>query len=221
MPAFDIRFENVSWRAGNFHLDQVSFVAPSGAYTTLMGRTGCGKTTVVELITGLRRPSAGEIWIGGTRVTQLPPEARDIGYVPQDGALFPTMTVRRQLGFALKIRSRPQSEIDAVVDQLARDLAIHHLLDRKPDGLSGGERQRVALGRALAKKPKALLLDEPLSALDEETRDEMADLLKRAQRQFAITALHVTHHRPEARRLADHALRMREGRIESVAVDAI
>ena len=215
----DIRFDNVSWSAGSFRLNRVSFVAPSGLYSALMGRTGCGKTTIVELITGLRRPQEGTIWIGTNRISDLPPEKREVGYVPQDAALFPTMTVRRQLGFALRIRKKPRQEVDEIVDALAIDLGIDHLLDRKPDGLSGGERQRVALGRALALKPRALLLDEPMSALDEDTRDTMADLLKRTQRQFAITALHVTHHRAEAKRLADRAFRMVDGRIEPIRTD--
>lgn len=208
-----IRFENVSWSAGEFRFQSLNFDVPKGDYSVLMGRTGCGKTTIIELICGLRRPKSGDIWIGSRRVTHLSPAQRKIGYVPQDGALFPSMTVREQLGFAPRVAGRPSHEIKRQVESLAERLGLTALLERRPHGLSGGERQRVALGRALARQPLALLLDEPLSALDEETRDDMATLLKETQRQFELTALHVTHHRQEARRLADHIFVMNAGRI--------
>jgi ABC-type sugar transport system ATPase subunit len=133
--------------------------------------------------------------------------------VPQDGALFPTFKVRDQLGFALRLRHRPADEINTRVTELAGELSITHLLDRLPQNLSGGERQRVALGRALAAKPKVLLLDEPLSALDEELRDDLAALLKRVQREHAITALHITHSHAEAAHLADVVFRLENGRV--------
>ena len=127
--------------------------------------------------------------------------------------MFPTMTVREQLGFALAIRRRPASEIAARVKELADHLGIPHLLGRLPQHLSGGERQRVALGRALAAKPSVLLLDEPLSALDEELRDELAALLKRVQQDLGLTALHITHSRHEATQVADVVFRMEAGRV--------
>lgn len=129
--------------------------------------------------------------------------------------MFPTMTVREQLGFALAIRHRPAAEIAARANELSQHLGIAHLLDRKPDGLSGGERQRVALGRALAAKPAVLLLDEPLSALDEEMRDEMGALLKRTQRELKLTALHITHSSREAAQLADGVLKLDGGKVVS------
>jgi ABC-type sugar transport system ATPase subunit len=141
------------------------------------------------------------------------PAARGVGYVPQDGALFPTFTVREQLGFALRLRHRPADEIATRVAQLADELGVTHLLARRPQHLSGGERQRVALGRALAANPKVLLLDEPLSALDEELRDDLSALLKRVQREHNITALHITHSRAEAATLADVVFRLDEGRV--------
>ncbi|MBM3871536.1 MAG: ATP-binding cassette domain-containing protein, partial [Verrucomicrobia bacterium] len=177
-----IRFDAVSWHAGAFRLDAVSFTVPAGSYGVLMGRTGCGKTTLLEILCGLRQPSGGRVFIGERDVTDLPPGERGIGYVPQDGAMFPTMSVREQIGFALMIRQRSAGEIAARVKELADHLGVVHLLDRRPQNLSGGERQRVALGRALAAKPSVLLLDEPLSALDEELRDDLAVLLKRLQR---------------------------------------
>jgi len=212
-----IRLDNISWHAGTFRLEGVSFAVPAGSYGVLMGRTGSGKTTLVEILCGLRAAAAGRVWIGGRDVTNLAPGERGIGYVPQDGAMFPTMTVREQLGFALLIRHRPAAEIAQRVSELAQHLGVAHLLDRRPDGLSGGERQRVALGRALAAKPAVLLLDEPLSALDEEMRDEVGALLKRTQRELKLTALHITHSSREAAQLADVVFRLDEGRVQSSA----
>lgn len=212
-----IRFDAVYWHAGAFRLDAVSFTVPAGSYGVLMGRTGCGKTTLLEILCGLRRPAGGRVFIGERDVTDLPPGERGIGYVPQDGAMFPTMTVREQLGFALAIRKRPAAEIAARVKELSGALGISALLDRRPQHLSGGERQRVALGRALAAMPSVLLLDEPLSALDEELRDDLAILLKRLQRELALTALHITHSRHEAEQLADVRLRMEAGRVVETA----
>ncbi len=208
-----IRFDNLSWHAGSFRLEGVSFSVPAGCYAVLMGKTGCGKTTLLEILCGLRQPTGGRVFISDRDVTDLPPGERGIGYVPQDGAMFPTMTVREQLGFALAIRQRPEGEIAARVKELSEHLGVAHLLDRLPQNLSGGERQRVALGRALAAKPSVLLLDEPLSALDEELRDDLAVLLRRVQRELAITALHITHSRREAAQLADVRLQLEVGRV--------
>ncbi len=208
-----IRLDDIAWRAGAFGLEKVSFTVPAGRYGVLMGKTGGGKTSLLEIICGLRQPDAGRVWLAEREVTQLAPGDRGIGYVPQDGALFPTMTVRQQIGFALRLRHRPTDEIARRVTELAAPLGIAHLLDRKPDGLSGGERQRVALGRALAAKPQVLLLDEPLSALDDDTREPLADLLRTVQRETAVTVLHITHNRSEAARLADILLRLEDGRI--------
>jgi molybdate/tungstate transport system ATP-binding protein len=208
-----IRFEKLSWHAGSFRLEKVSFTVPAGSYAVLMGKTGCGKTTLLEILCGLRRPTDGRVFIGEREVTDLPPGERGIGYVPQDGAMFPTMTVREQIGFALKLRHWPAEASRARVQELSGQLGVAHLLDRLPQNLSGGERQRVALGRALAAKPSVLLLDEPLSALDEELRDELAALLKRVQREFGLTALHITHSRLEAEQLADVMFRMEAGQV--------
>ena len=208
-----IRFDNIAWRAEAFALANISFTVPTGSYGVLMGRTGGGKTSLLEIICGLRQPTAGAIWLGEHEVTQLAPGERGLGYVPQDGALFPTMTVREQLGFALRVRHRPAAEIARRVDELAPELGIAHLLDRRPPGLSGGERQRVALGRALAARPQVLLLDEPLSALDDDTREPLADLLHRVQRETAVTVLHITHHLSEATRLADVLFRLDAGEV--------
>ena len=212
-----IRFDNITWHAGAFRLEGVSFSVPAGSYCVLMGKTGCGKTTLLEILCGLRLPQSGRVFIGERDVTDAAPGERGIGYVPQDGALFPTMTVREQIGFALRLRQRPAGGIEQRVNELAAQLGVTRLLDRLPHDLSGGERQRVALGRALAAKPAVLLLDEPLSALDEELRDELAALLKRIQREHGLTVLHITHSRSEAARLADVLLRLDAGRVVEAA----
>ncbi len=209
-----IRLENISWRAGTFHLENVSFEIPAGKYAVLMGPTGGGKTSLLEIICGLRQPASGRVWLGTRDVTDEPPGTRGIGYVPQDGAMFPTMNVREQIGFALSIRHRPNSEIESRVSELAEHLGVKHLLNRLPQFLSGGERQRVALGRALAAKPEVVVLDEPLSAIDEELREELSELLKRVQKELGFTALHITHSRREAAQLADVQFRLEAGRVE-------
>lgn len=208
-----ITLESIAWKAGTFHLEGIHLAIESGRYAVLMGPTGCGKTTLLEIICGLRRPSAGRVLVGGRDVTAESPGARGIGYVPQDGALFPTQSVAEHLGFALRLRRRARAEIDARVRELAEALGLLHLLTRHPHDLSGGERQRVALGRALAPRPQVLLLDEPLSALDEDLRDDLLQLLSRTQRQYGFTALHVTHSRAEAERIADVGYRLEDGRI--------
>ncbi len=213
-----IQFDSIAWHAGAFRLENVSLRVPANRYAVLMGRTGSGKTTLLEILCGLRRPLAGRVLIDDRDVTHEPPAARGIGYVPQDTALFPTMTVREQLGFALRMRRRPAVEFANRVDQLAVELGITKLLERLPQELSGGERQRVALGRALAAHPKVLVLDEPLSALDEELRDDLAALLRRIQREHGITALHITHSRAEAERLADILFHLADGRITVTAL---
>ena len=206
-----IELQKVSWEVDDFVLSEVDCSIGEGDYAVLMGPTGCGKTTVLEIICGLRRPTAGRVLVAGQDVTTRLPGDRNIGYVPQDGALFPTMTVREQIGFGLLVRRRPNEQIREAVSLLAEELGIGELLERVPQGLSGGERQRVALGRALAVEPSVLLLDEPISALDEDMRDEMMSLLKRVQKEHAVTVLHETHSSREAERLADCVLRMEHG----------
>jgi molybdate/tungstate transport system ATP-binding protein len=208
-----IRVDNITVRAGEFALKGVSMFVPDGCYGALMGRTGTGKTTLLEAIIGLKTIESGQIYINGRDVTRERPAARGIGYVPQDGALFSTMTVFQHLSFALEIRRVSKYDIDERVDELARLLGITHLLDRRPFGLSGGERQRVAMGRALSFRPGILLLDEPLSAVDEDTRSEMYDLLRRVQEESGVTALHITHNPSEARELADEVYILNNGKI--------
>jgi len=211
-----IALENVTVRAGTFNLRGISLEIPKGHYGVLMGRTACGKTTILETLCGLKPARAGRILLDGRDATHLKAAERGIGYVPQDGALFSTMTVRRHLAFALEIRKAPQETIQARVAELAELLGIERILDRKPPGLSGGEQQRVALGRALSARPGILCLDEPLGCLDEETHDEVCELLKRVCREVAVTTLHVTHSMSEARKLADRIFRIENGTITRV-----
>jgi ABC-type sugar transport system ATPase subunit len=208
-----IQLEEICIRAGDFLLSDASLQVESGKYGALMGRTGCGKTTILEAIAGLKPVASGRIVLDGCDVTNARPALRGIGYVPQDGALFPTMSVREHLAFALKIHRAKPAVISKRVANLAELLGIEPLLERSPHGLSGGERQRVALGRALSVRPSILLLDEPLSAIDEDTREEMYELLQRVQIETEVTALHVTHSKAEARRLAHSLFVIRDGAI--------
>lgn len=209
-----IQLENITWSTGaRVILDDLTLTIPSNTYAVLMGSTGCGKTTLLEVLCGLRQPQKGRVLIDGRDVTSLEPRERGIGYVPQDLALFPTLKVFDQIAFALKLRRLPA---DSRVRELAEELAISHLLDRQPEALSGGEKQRVAIARALAANPKLLLLDEPLSALDEATRGEAATMLKRIQQQHHLTVLHVTHSHAEAAQLADLRLSFANGRVATL-----
>jgi ABC-type sugar transport system ATPase subunit len=206
-----IRVENLAWKAGAFSFEHLSFEVPEGRYCVLKGASGSGKTSIIELLCGLRQPLSGRIWIGGVDVTELEPGQRRIGYVPQDGALFPTMRVREQLGFALRVRKHLAAEIAEQTATIARDLRLEALLDRYPEGLSGGERQRVALGRALLSKPSVLLLDEPLSAIDEDAREGLLSVLQESHKRLRLTVLHVTHSKQEAERVAEMLLIMQDG----------
>lgn len=208
-----IEIENLTTGAGQFRLAGVTFRVATGAYAVLMGATGSGKTTLLEAICGLRDVQSGAIRLGGRDITRWAPSTRRIGYVPQEGAVFPRMTVRENLAFGLRMAGRPRHERRERANELATLLGISPLLDRRATGLSGGEKQRVALGRALATRPAVLILDEPLSALDETTHAQMLTLLKDVRRQTPVTTLHVTHSRHEADSLADTRLVIEGGRV--------
>jgi ABC-type sugar transport system ATPase subunit len=203
-----IAVEKLNLEQGKFSLSDLTFELPKGAYGVLVGKSGCGKTTLLEAVCGLRSIASGQVLLGGRDVTSLKPGERGLGYVPQDGALFPHLSVARQLAFSLMLRKTQPSKIAMRVEELSERLGITHLLDRMPDSLSGGECQRVALGRALSIHPEYLCLDEPLSALDDETHDEIYELLQQTVKGTGVTVLHVTHNKREVDSLADIVFRM-------------
>jgi ABC-type sugar transport system ATPase subunit len=208
-----IQLDDITVRSGDFVLSGISLTVPKQHYGVLMGRTGCGKTTLLEAICGLRPVDAGRVLLHGRDVTRLRSAERGIGYVPQDAALFSTISVRNHLAYAMHVRHWDAARVSERVDELAKLLEISQLLDRTPHGLSGGESRRVALGRALSFYPTTLLLDEPLNGLDDATRDKMIALLKMVQQTSGVTLLHVTHSREDAERLGDCRFVMREGKV--------
>jgi len=211
-----VRLEEVWVEVGSFHLESVSLEVRAGEYLVVLGPTGCGKTVLLETLLGLHSPSRGRVVLGGVDASDSPPEERNLGYIPQDYALFPTMTVRQNLAFGPEIRGWPRAEVRSRVDELLGLLGLDHLAERHPAHLSGGEKQRVALGRALAVNPSTLILDEPLSALDTGRRSELAGRLRGLQRQIHGSFLHVCHDLDEALHVADRIAIMRDGRLVQV-----
>lgn len=206
-----IMLQDLCVEAGAFHLQNISLSVPTGSYAMLMGKSGAGKTTLLETICGLRSPIAGRVVLDGREITHVRAGERGVGYVPQDGALFSTMTVREHLAFALRVRRRSSKEIAETVDELTVLLGLGELLQRLPAGLSGGETQRVALGRALSFRPRILCLDEPLSALDQESRAELGEQLGQLHRSQGLTVLHATHSLEESQKLGQHVFRLDRG----------
>jgi multiple sugar transport system ATP-binding protein len=202
-------------------VDGVDLTIQEGELLVILGPSGCGKTTLMRMIAGLEIPSGGEIMIGGEQVTKLPPRARHIAMVFQSYALYPHMTVYRNIAFPLKAQGGlAKEEIDEKVRHAAGVLGIELLLDRKPRQLSGGERQRVALARAMVKEPSVLLLDEPLSNLDAKLRASARDELQRFQRRLGITTIFVTHDQVEAMGLGDRIAVMLAGKVRQVGTPA-
>jgi multiple sugar transport system ATP-binding protein len=187
-----------------------------GEFMILVGPSGCGKSTALRMIAGLEDISAGELVIGGETVNDLAPKDRDIAMVFQNYALYPHMTVRENMGFALKLAKAPQEEIASKVDEAARILDLTPHLDRKPANLSGGQRQRVAMGRAIVRNPKVFLMDEPLSNLDAKLRVQMRTEVSRIQQRVGTTTVYVTHDQTEAMTLGDRVAVMRGGVLQQV-----
>jgi ABC-type sugar transport system ATPase subunit len=206
-----IHCKDLHIKQGDFILDGINFRIKKGDYAVMMGKTGCGKTTILESVCGLRNLVSGEIWLNGEEVSNFTPAQREIGYLPQDNALFKTLTVAQNIGFALKLRKWNKDKIEERVNELAKSMEITKLLKRKADDLSGGERQRVALARALSFYPEVLCLDEPLSALDENTLQEMYELLTELKNNNKITVLHISHSKTDAIKLADQVLMFKNG----------
>ncbi|HOX37570.1 MAG TPA: ABC transporter ATP-binding protein [Candidatus Brocadiia bacterium] len=208
-----LQVQGLRYRAGNFALQEVSLDIEAGEYFALLGPTGSGKTLLIQNICGLIRADGGSILIEGRDVTRLAPRMRDIGYVPQDYGLFPHLNVERNVVFGLRARGVPMREARERIRGLVETLQLGRLLNRSTRGLSGGERQKVALARALAIRPKLLMLDEPVSALDESIRQTVCAELCRLQRELRIATVHVTHSFEEALAVSDRAGIMREGRL--------
>ena len=190
-------------------------VAP-GEFLILVGPSGCGKSTLLNIIAGLDDPTEGEVRIGGKNVVGMPPRDRDIAMVFQSYALYPTMSVADNIGFALEMRKMPKAERQKRIDEVAAMLQISHLLDRRPSQLSGGQRQRVAMGRALARQPQPFLFDEPLSNLDAKLRVEMRAEIKRLHQASGITSVYVTHDQVEAMTLGSRIAVMKGGVVQQL-----
>jgi multiple sugar transport system ATP-binding protein len=186
-------------------------------FIVLVGPSGCGKSTTLRMVAGLEEATGGTIRIGNRVVNDVPPKDRDIAMVFQNYALYPHMSVYKNMAFGLKLRRFPKEEIDTRVHQAAKILGIEDLLERKPKALSGGQRQRVAVGRAIVRQPQAFLFDEPLSNLDAKLRVEMRAELKRLHHRLQTTVIYVTHDQAEAMTLGDRVVVMNEGRIQQVA----
>ncbi|MBI3962646.1 MAG: ABC transporter ATP-binding protein, partial [Deinococcus sp.] len=198
----------------SFSLQQVSLQAEPGAIVAVLGPSGCGKTSLLRLIAGLERPDAGKILLRGLDCTNWPPEQRQIGLVFQDYALFPHLDVSHNIAFGLEMQGASRQDIAQRVGELLELVGLSRLARRRIQSLSGGERQRVALARSLAPRPQVLLLDEPLSSLDQQLRQELRLELRAILKALGVTALYVTHDQEEGFTVADHALMMRAGRVE-------
>ncbi len=208
--------EEIYFRIGTFQLQRLSIKIAKGEYFVLLGPPGSGKTIFLECLCGLKKIDSGRIYIDGHQVTGLEPRARGIGYVPQDYALFPHLTVEQNIAFGLRVHGYQHKETQAKVAETAELLGMRHLLGRGVGGLSGGEKQRVALARALVLQPKILLLDEPVCALDEVTRQEVCVQLLDIQRRLGLTTIHVSHNLEEAFTVADRAAILNEGILQQV-----
>lgn len=213
-----LTFKNVSFSFGNTRtIDDFFLEVKRGSFTTLLGPSGCGKTTLLKIVSGFLTPDSGSILIDGADCTFVPPEKRQIGMVFQDYALFPHMTVQKNLLYGLEIKNKNSKEENfAKIHKTARILGIANLLERFPHELSGGQQQRVALGRALVLEPKILLMDEPLSSLDAKLRTQVREELKDVQSQIGITTLYVTHDQEEALSLSDTIAVLKAGKLQQV-----
>ena len=185
-------------------------------FIILVGPSGCGKSTTLRMIAGLEEISKGELYIGDRLVNDVPPKDRDIAMVFQNYALYPHMTVYKNMAFGLELRKTPKDEIDKRVREAAKVLDIEHLLDRKPKALSGGQRQRVALGRAMVRNPAVFLLDEPLSNLDAKLRTSMRTEIIKLHQKLATTFIYVTHDQTEAMTMGDRIVVMKDGIVQQV-----
>jgi multiple sugar transport system ATP-binding protein len=197
-------------------VDDLSLEIGDGEFMVLVGPSGCGKSTILRILAGLEEVTAGEVYIDGRQVTDLPPKQRDVAMVFQNYALYPHMSVEQNLGFGLKLRKTPKTEIKRRVAEAAKILGLEPLLARKPVALSGGQRQRVAMGRAMVREPKAFLMDEPLSNLDAKLRVQMRAQLAKLHDTLKTTTVYVTHDQVEAMTLGERVAVMRDGVLQQV-----
>lgn len=213
----NVRLDRIARRFGNVTaIEDITFEIPDGQFWVFVGPSGCGKSTILRTIAGLESATSGNLYIGDELMNGVPARARDVAMVFQNYALYPHMTVAENLAFGLQMRGVDAKTIRERVEKVARSLAIEHLLDRKPGQLSGGQQQRVALGRAIARQPKVFLLDEPLSNLDAQLRDDTRAELKQLHQQVGITTIYVTHDQVEAMTLADQIVVLNRGRIQQI-----
>ena len=212
-----LEFKNVSKRFGTVQaVDNVSFSVKRGEFFSLLGPSGCGKTTLLRLMAGFEQPDNGSILLDGQDITQIPPNQRAVNTVFQNYALFPHLTVRENIAFGLRVARRPRQEIDAAVTEMLKLIQMEDKADQRPNQISGGQKQRVAIVRALINRPRVLLLDEPLAALDLKLRQRMLLELDLIHDQVGITFLYVTHDQGEAMSLSDRIAVMNQGRIEQL-----
>src|SRR5215207_2443447 len=220
MAEIQLREMTKRYPDGTEAVKQVDLDIGDGEFMILVGPSGCGKSTALRMIAGLEEISDGELLIDGERVNELAPRDRDIAMVFQNYALYPHMTVRDNMGFALKLAKDDPADINRRVEEAARILDLEKHLDRKPANLSGGQRQRVAMGRAIVRSPKAFLMDEPLSNLDAKLRVQMRTQVSRIQKSLGTTTLYVTHDQTEAMTLGDRVVVMRGGVVQQVGSPA-
>ena len=197
-------------------IEKITFEIPDRAFWVLVGPSGCGKSTILRTIAGLESITSGELYIGDRLVNNIPARQRDVAMVFQNYALYPHMSVAENLAFGLKMRSTDRSTINRRIQEVATSLNIQHLLKRKPKQLSGGQQQRVALGRAIARQPQVFLLDEPLSNLDAQLRDDTRAELKQLHQRVGITTVYVTHDQTEAMTLAERVVVLNEGKVQQI-----
>ncbi len=212
-----VRLEGIKRKFNNVTaIEDITFTVPDGQFWVLVGPSGCGKSTVLRTIAGLESATEGNLYIGDTLVNNIPARARDVAMVFQNYALYPHMTVAENIGFGLQMRKADPKTIRERVMVVAKSLSLEHLLERKPKQLSGGQQQRVALGRAIARQPQVFLLDEPLSNLDAQLRDETRVELKQLHQQLGITTIYVTHDQTEAMTLGDRIVVLNGGLIQQI-----
>ena len=212
-----VSLQSIARKYGNVTaIEDISFEIPDGEFWVLVGPSGCGKSTILRTIAGLEKATSGKLYIGDTLVNNIPARQRDVAMVFQNYALYPHMSVAENLAFGLKMRQKSTHDIDLRVKEVARALNIEHLLKRKPKQLSGGQQQRVALGRAIARNPQVFLLDEPLSNLDAQLRDDTRAELKQLHNRVGITTVYVTHDQTEAMTLGDRLVVLNDGKIQQI-----